>query len=578
MAKPLGLFLRGGVYSLRTMIPNDLRPAYGGRGKVIESLGTRNRHEADRLAAERRAVMLADFDAKRRELHAQPLTRVTPELSAILAERVRAAVLAQDDAVRGNQLAAYLMAFVGRSMQEAAGPPRYLSDPPPPPPDLWPDRSRDALQGLTAAQAEGLALANALLEGSAAQSLARQNLAAVVGMVDAEARKLGLRFDARAPGARDALAASLRAFRTARADVTRRDRGDIVETPDAPTLPAAPRTPVPTATGRTIRDAFESWRDSDPDRPQKTIAAYADAADRFESLLPGRTLESLGRADGVALTTALLRWADEGGKSRTTAAKLLGHAKTLLAHAADVEWIEKNPLQGRSIEKAESSRRPWSDTELARLFDAPLFTRYELPRLARAGGDAAYWLPLVGLFTGARITELAQLWTDDVAETSEAGLVLTLRVGEDRAQALKNKGSARTIPVHPELVRLGFASYWQAMCRHGIGPLWPAVRLSTANGAGSKVSQWFGEFKTAQGFDAALTFHSFRHTVRTRLAAAGVSESHIDALIGHAGKGEGQRTYTHLTAAHLRPTVERLVYPSLALPRVFTTPAWRPAK
>jgi site-specific recombinase XerD len=119
----------------------------------------------------------------------------------------------------------------------------------------------------------------------------------------------------------------------------------------------------PAATTHTLRDTFDSWRDSNPDRPRKTVDAYAAAVDRFDALMPGRHVDSFGRADGLTLVAALKRWADAEGKSRTTASKILGQVKTLLAHAHNVEWIARNPLQGQSIEKAESDREPWSDDD-----------------------------------------------------------------------------------------------------------------------------------------------------------------------------------------------------------------------
>jgi integrase len=280
----------------------------------------------------------------------------------------------------------------------------------------------------------------------------------------------------------------------------------------------------------------------------------------------------------MSFEAAMKRWADSAGRSRTTASNILAHVKAVVGHAHSVGWIDTNPFAGRSIEHARSERAPWSDADLRRLFASPLFTAYELPTVSRAGLDAAYWLPLLGLFTGARITELAQLWTDDLTETPEAGAVILLREGKDRDQSLKNRASWRRVPVHPELVRLGLLDYWQAVSARGKGPLWPAVRWSKSNGAGGKVSQWFGEFKTEQGFGPEHVFHSFRHTVRTRLAAAGMPEAHIDGITGHAGSGEGRRTYTHLDASHLRPSLERLEYRGLALPRVFNAPGWRPAK
>ena len=45
-----------------------------------------------------------------------------------------------------------------------------------------------------------------------------------------------------------------------------------------------------------------------------------------------------------------------------------------------------------------------------------MFTRYDLPRDAKAGHDGAYWVPLLGLYTGARPGELCQLRVADVLD------------------------------------------------------------------------------------------------------------------------------------------------------------------
>ena len=49
MAKPLGVFRRkaGGIFQLRVMVPLELRPQYGGKTKIIESLGTADPKAAD---------------------------------------------------------------------------------------------------------------------------------------------------------------------------------------------------------------------------------------------------------------------------------------------------------------------------------------------------------------------------------------------------------------------------------------------------------------------------------------------------------------------------------------------------
>jgi integrase len=87
------------------------------------------------------------------------------------------------------------------------------------------------------------------------------------------------------------------------------------------------------------------------------------------------------------------------------------------------------------------------------LFGDPIWTEHRLPKARKAGADAAYWLPLMAAYTGARVSELAQLWTDDIT-TDEGAEVIEFRDNTERAQGLKTEGSWRAVPMHSELVRL----------------------------------------------------------------------------------------------------------------------------
>jgi integrase len=44
----------------------------------------------------------------------------------------------------------------------------------------------------------------------------------------------------------------------------------------------------------------------------------------------------------------------------------------------------------------------------------------------KAGGAAAYWVPLLGLYTGARQSELCQLRIEDVTTDPDMGLTVTI--------------------------------------------------------------------------------------------------------------------------------------------------------
>jgi integrase len=411
--------------------------------------------------------------------------------------------------------------------------------------------------------------------------MARRNLRGVLPLADAVARSMGLSVDWTSTEGRAGLLDCLKAYTQACAEAVRRDAGEVVDTPppamaqqghqQAPQRAVA--APATQSQGHSFRDLYDAWEKAKPGRPVKTLATYSAAANRLESMLPGRTVESLTREDGRNIVAALLTEAQaKGGKAQNTAVNLLGRFKTLLAQADDMEWIPRNPLQGRVIEREDSERTLWRLPDLIKLFDDPLFTAYQLPADSRAGGAAAYWLPLLSLFTGARISELAQLHTEDVKEDPEAGPVVSIKGNRKKGQRVKNKHSVRTVPVHPELLRLGLLEYWKETASRSPGPLWPDVRRTQHNGAGGKVSQWFGEYKTAKGFASAQVFHSFRHTMETRLRALEVPAYLIDAITGHAGKTVSAK-YDHPEPATLRPVLARLQFPGLHLPRVYPVPA-----
>jgi integrase len=90
----------------------------------------------------------------------------------------------------------------------------------------------------------------------------------------------------------------------------------------------------------------------------------------------------------------------------------------------DTKLLGRDPWEGLEIPyRTTNKRRPWSDAELVKFFSQELYTAYKLPRNKKAGADSAYWIPLLGLYTGARLSELAQLRVIDV-EISKASAVL----------------------------------------------------------------------------------------------------------------------------------------------------------
>jgi integrase len=169
----------------------------------------------------------------------------------------------------------------------------------------------------------------------------------------------------------------------------------------------------------------------------------------------------------------------------------------------------------------ERQQRALSADELVRLFTGPEYRGFA----ADPAQAHRYWLPLVGLFTGARINELCQLNPQcDIRE--EDGIpfidITDKSPGDPRIlKSVKNKSSRRVVPIHPELLRLGFLRYVREVREAGHMRLFPSFPLK-GNSAGAGPGTWFRKLLGDTGLRdetegaAVVGFHAFRSTFLSR--------------------------------------------------------------
>jgi integrase len=85
-------------------------------------------------------------------------------------------------------------------------------------------------------------------------------------------------------------------------------------------------------------------------------------------------------------------------------------------------------------------------------------------------------------------------------------------------------------------------------------------------------SKWFNEKPRRANAEVAIPdFHSLRHTVRTTMTAARVSEQHQDKITGHETHGSiGNTVYAnHVAMAQLKDAIETIRYEDFNLPRSY---------
>jgi integrase len=222
-----------------------------------------------------------------------------------------------------------------------------------------------------------------------------------------------------------------------------------------------------------------------------------------------------------------------------------------------------NPFDDMNAKVAGSSYQPFTVAELQMLFD-------KLPReiepKKHTPHTALPWVALIALYTGMRLEEIAQLTAADVREeTANGARVWCIDVHNGGDNKLKNETSARLIPVHSELVRLGLLDYVKAL---RAGPLFPGLvrRASKGGKVGARVGELFRKKLVALKLKReGLCFHSFRHTVAGRLDAAGVPQSDAARILGHAIAGMSYGTYSQAGPGLKRvaAVVEQITYEDL---------------
>ncbi|WP_404991287.1 phage integrase SAM-like domain-containing protein [Cupriavidus pauculus] len=373
-----------------------------------------------------------------------------------------------------------------------------------------------------------------------------------LGMVEMRqtGERIGIGFNEATPGADEAVHHYIHELATLNAPLALR--------PPAPTKEA-----IELIKPRRLRNVFDRWKESSDLKPD-SIRATERVLEAFEKQTGNPTLTDITRDMGDAFRAWLRQ---QGGASKTQHDKLTA-LKTLLNYAArDLEWIKKNPWEGLDIKhRTENKRKPWTADQVKAFFTLPLFTRYDLPTQQRAGKDAAYWIPLLGLFTGARVGELCQLRVADVIAHSDGNAAISIN-DESEGSTVKTAAGIREIPAHSELVRLGFLAYVQDVRSQGKDSLWPALKLDTK--PGRNFSNWFGTYR-AKASVALPDFHSFRHTVRSKMTAANIQPIVQDKITGHETVGSvGVTVYTEVSDDQVREAVEAIRYPELALHRVY---------
>lgn len=234
--------------------------------------------------------------------------------------------------------------------------------------------------------------------------------------------------------------------------------------------------------------------------------------------------------------------------STTTISRNLDYLGQLLTKAksegfANVMQIDLGSLRPRKTRRDRDERPAFTADDIQRLFGHSVW-QGNLPKQKwqepgpTVSPDGLYWAPMIAALTGARREEIAGLKAADI--TCLDGMPV-IRIAENANRGLKTLASARTLPLHPQLIELGLVEQAQDQIRKG-GPdadLFPDLRPpQSGTKFGDQLDYRFRLLvqNRLNGNPEGKVFHSFRHYVTTQLGRiAGVPEQLRKDILGHVG-------------------------------------------
>lgn len=317
----------------------------------------------------------------------------------------------------------------------------------------------------------------------------------------------------------------------------RRQRGEMVPSPEiGPSLrPAKEVAAVSVAQPFGWEQLLKHWRSDRSRAPQTEFEAKQFLA-AFQTFVKDKPPQEVRKAD----VTDWLRFErDTRGNSARTLEKKGTLVGAIFSAAVKDELLQSNPFAGYDYARlaakigieSKHRRLPFELEELRLIFGPE-----GLVSITKASGGGGYharaWLPLLALFTGARLDELGRLETGDIIDAGCPRICI---------RQAKNQSSVREVPLHPKLLELGWLEYVEGVRKAGYSTLWPYMTSKSAKAADSEVlGRWFNRWlHTVLKLPATKVFHSLRHTFKDLCRNAGIPRDVHQSLTGHSKQTVG---------------------------------------
>ena len=268
-----------------------------------------------------------------------------------------------------------------------------------------------------------------------------------------------------------------------------------------------------------------------------------------------------------------------------TVNRYLSSLGAFLSWAVSNGYVNDNATLGLALKKeTKTPTLPFKADQLQTLFNSPWFTGCqsadEWRKVGKPGNvlirDHRFWVPLIMLFSGARPGEIGQLAINDVRKEHGYWIMHITTEGDEteEGKSVKTAGSMRVVPIHPELIRLGFILYHEGRSKEGGTALFPGAVRNERGQMMADVSRNFGKYLTRIGLKKGrgLSLYSFRHGATDALRMAGFLDQNFGFILGYTEASMTGR-YGIMPQGMIEQRVElvnSIAYPGLNLDKLIT--------
>jgi len=272
---------------------------------------------------------------------------------------------------------------------------------------------------------------------------------------------------------------------------------------------------------------------------------------------------------GMTFKEAAAEGTDGKTLSAATVVKYFGGVKGFFYWCEDDGYTAFNPATKLKMPvkgNPNEDRDPFSFEQLGKIFQSSVYTGCKSAGRRKVPGnvmirDGKFWVPLIGLLSGMRMSEIIQMRVSDIKEQDN---VSYFNVTDDASfQSLKTKSSKRVVPVHPNLIRIGFLDH---VARINIQQpdqrIFEEMKPSKKGSFSHNFSKAFSRYLIDIGAKTEKTaFHSFRHNFTDALRIAEINDTRQDALLGHASQGVGAQYGSKFTPEMLSSDINKITSP-----------------